>query len=913
MFRQIAITLRKFVKFSLKRKNPTISRSVPRFFVLLFSLSLGASSLRAQVETPVRDPGEIPVQADTLISADTIPTDTAAVRPDTTISQGKSDIETTIKYSARDSIRASIDGKKIWLYGQAKIVYGQIQLDADEILIDYDKGTLTAHGRRDSTGQRVGFPVFQDGADLYETRDIVYNYRTGRARISEVVTKQGEGIVHVQHAFKNEKDELFSVNNAYTTCDLEHPHFVIRSTKTKTIPKDKIISGPFYLEFNDIPLPAGFLFGFFPIERESKSGIIFPSYGEERRRGYSLRNLGYFFDINDYIKLAVETDLYSKGGHAVNVRSNYSKRYRYNGSFLFSYSNTKITDRIEAPTSTVDYRLAWSHQPQTRGNSRFSASVNAATSTYNQNNNLSYGLNTDINNNTGLSNISAKLSSTVSYSTKFAGTPFSLGINGSINQDLRTRLVDLPFPNISLSMTNLYPFQRKDGRPTPLDNFSIGYKMTATNRITNNLGRLTPDAERDSIAPFTMENLSLFVKNARKGIRHSIPISTSHKLFRFFTLSPSMSYDERWYFEQLNWRYSLGDDTVLVADTIRRFNRIANYTMSAGLNTRIYGMFFFKRGNVKAIRHVVNPTLSFSYAPDFQQNDDYFQLLTDPKTGRQSYRSRHEGFVYGGSSPGRSGSIGFGIGNNVEMKVQNERDSVARKVMLLNNLSISSSYNIFADSFNLAPFSISANTNIRDNLININLSASLDPYAYIVDAEGVERRTTDYAFKSGKLGRITSASLAASTNLNPKARQRGQQTREKVAQSDLSTAEKEFIMRNPEMYVDFEVPWGLQVSYNLSYNHPVNSDPRVTQTLQFSGELALSEKWKTIFSSGYHFESKEFTQTTLTISRDLHCWAMSLWWVPFGRFQSYNFTISVKSSLLRDLKLERRKPFFDNF
>src|SRR5690606_17550850 len=344
-------------------------------------------------------------------------------------------------------------------------------------------------------------------------------------------------------------------------------------------------------------------------------------------------------------------------------------------------------------------------QPRNLGrNSRFSASVNAATSTYNQNNNLAYGApNLDINDNTGLSSISAKLSSTISYNKKFAGTPFSLGVNGSINQDLRTRLVDLPLPNLSLTMTNLYPFQRKDGRTTPLDNFSIGYKMVATNRITNNIGKVTPEATRDSIAPFTFENLSLFMKNARKGIRHTIPISTSNKIFRYFTISPSINYDERWYFEQLDWKYQFGDDTVLVADTIRRFNRIANYTMSAGLNTRIYGMFFFKRGNVKAIRHVVNPTISFSYAPDFRNNKDYFQLLTNPKTGEQSYRSRHEGFVYGGSSQGHSGSIGFGIGNNVEMKVQNARDTVARKVMLLNNLSINSSYNLFAESFKLSP------------------------------------------------------------------------------------------------------------------------------------------------------------------------------------------------------------------
>src|SRR5690606_12710201 len=378
MFKQFAITLCKFVKFSLKRKNLPISRSVPLFFIWFFFIFLGAQTIWAQVENPVRDPGELPVRQDSLIKADTIPppTDTTTISTDSTAAAANSDIETTIKYSARDSIRASIDGKMIWLYGQARIEYGAIRLEAEEIVIDYGNSTLTAHGRRDSLGQRVGYPVFQDGAELYETKDIVYNYKTGRARISEVVTKQGEGIIHVEQAYKNERDELFSRNNAYTTSDLEHPHFVIRSTKSKAIPNDKIISGTVYIEFNDIPLQVAFLLGMFPAESDSNSAILFPSYGEERRSGYNLRGLGYFFDINDYVKLGIETDLYSKGGHAINVRSNYAKRYHYNGSLLFSYSNTKNTDRIEAPTSVVDYRLAWSHQPQTRGNSRFSASVN---------------------------------------------------------------------------------------------------------------------------------------------------------------------------------------------------------------------------------------------------------------------------------------------------------------------------------------------------------------------------------------------------------------------------------------------------------------------------------------------------------------------------------------------------------
>ncbi|MEX1238345.1 MAG: putative LPS assembly protein LptD, partial [Cyclobacteriaceae bacterium] len=727
----------------------------------------------AQVERPVKNPaGDLPVRQDTAqIASDTIPnrsdslnitSDSLNIQQDSIPPRG--DIETTINYTARDSIRASVDGKMIWLYGDAKISYGLIELEAEEITIDYGNNTMTAHGIRDSLGNRVGFPVFKNGAELYETKDIVYNFKTGRARISEVVTQQGESIIHGETVFKNEDNELLSIHNRFTTCNLEHPHYAIISTKTKAIPNDKIVSGPFYVEFNEIPLPAGFLFGMFPAQRESKSGIMFPSYGEERRRGFNLRGGGYFFDISEYIKLALTGDLYSKGGHAIYANSSYMKRYAYNGNFNFSYSKNRLGQNIEDRNASNDFRLTWSHSPQSKGTGRFAASVNAATATYNQNNNLMYGsLNELASNN--LSNISTKLSSNVSYNKRFAGTPFSMGINLSHSQDLRTRLVDLPLPNLSLNMTNLYPFQRK-GKTSILDNFSIGYSMTGTNRITNNLGRLNPLSQRDSIAAFTFDNLPLFIKNARKGIRHSIPLSYSFKFLRFFTMSPSVSYEERWYFEKLDWRYVQDEETgnfVAKADTIHGFNRIANYNMSVGLNTRIYGMYFFKSGKVKAIRHVINPSISMGLTPDFSKNPNYFDIMNRPSGTNiineptVEYRSRHEGFVYGSSSLGRAGSIGFGLGNNLEMKVQSEKDTVERKVMLLNNFSLSSSYNLMADSFKLANISMSANTNILDNMINLNVSATIDPYNYtrtydVETGRVSERRIDSYAWKAGSVG-----------------------------------------------------------------------------------------------------------------------------------------------------------------
>ena len=920
MLKLFAITLRKIVNFSLKFKDLAIKSGLVRTsFILITFLLFATISSYAQVERPIKNPARpLPAKTDSL----NIPTDSVSYQADSlkaqndTIPPPKGDIETTINYSARDSIRASVDNKKIWLYGNAKITYGIIQLDAEEIIIDYANNTIQAAGRRDSLGNRIGYPIFKNGPEEYETKGIVYNFKTKRARINEVVTKQGEGILHSEAAFKNEKNEILSIGNSYTTCDLEHPHFSIRATKTKAIPKDKIVAGPFYLEFNDIPLPAGFLFGMFPAERESKSGIIFPSYGEERRRGFNLRGGGYFFDISEYMKLAVTGDIYSKGGHALYATSAYMKRYAYTGNFNFSYSKNRLGRNIEDTQVSNDFRLTWSHSPQTKGTGRFAASVNAATATFNQNNNLispSGQLYTN-----ALSNMSTMLSSNVSYNKRFSGTPFSMGLNLTHSQNLVSKLVDLSFPSLTVNMTNIYPFQRK-GKTGPLDNFSVGYSMAGSNRISNNLKVFTQDGVVDSIAPFNFQNLSMFLDNSRKGIKHALPMSFSFKALRFFTVSPSVSYDEKWYFESLEWAYNNDTKTFYVSDTTQGFNRVANYSFSTGFTTRIFGMYHVKNKNrsIKAIRHIITPTVSFSYTPDFTTNPNYFTALKD-NSGNTVYKAKHEGFVYGASQPGRAGAIGFGIGNNLEMKIKTRKDTVERKVMLLNNLSISSSYNLMADSFKLAPLGISASTNILDDKITLVLSSSIDPYnyvRYVVDEETgkeLERRVDSYAWNGGSIGRVTNATLGVNTNLNPKKREKEKEKRDKIATADIPEGDKLHMLNNPDAYLDFDIPWSVRLGYNLNYNHSINAKAKIIQTVQMSGDLSISSKWKITYATGYHFEQKEFTQTNLGIARELHCWQMNLNWVPFGRFQSYNFVIAVKASILQDLKLERRKPFLDN-
>jgi len=877
-----------------------------------------------QVEKTLRAPaGTLPVKSDTVTNKkDTLNTTNKA---DTLKATPKSDIETTVTYSAQDSIISNLNTKMMWLYGGAIVKYGIIELQAEEIVIDYENTTITAKSRVDSTGRTYGYPIFINGAEKYETKDMVYNFKTQKAKISGVVTKQGDGFLHGDTVYKNEKNELFTVGNAYTTCDLAVPHFRIISTKVKAIPGDKMVSGPFYMEFNGVPTPLGFAFGIFPSPKKSASGIIVPSFGEERRRGFFLRRGGYFFDINEYIKLTITGDIYSKGGSAINLNTNYNTLYKYTGAFNFSFTNNVNTDNIESPTKTKDFQLSWNHSPQTKGTGRFSASVSAASSSFNSNNFIGVNSNPQ---SSRIDNTTQKLSSNINYSKTFPGTPFNLGVNLRHNQDLSTKQVDLTLPDLSFNMNNIYPFKNVE-KSMFLQNINFRYTANGTNQVSNNVGEIAVDGNgnpTDSIANFTADNFSLFLKNSRKGVRHSIPLSTSFKLLKFFTVSPGVNFEERWYFEKLNWNYNETDER-FVADTIDVFNRVYNYSGGANLTTRIYGTYLSKnpKSKIRAIRHIINPSVGYTYQPDFSDPSyDYYQRFTiKDGAGNENVvlKARHENFIYGTASPGKSSALSMGLNNNIELKVRNEKDTVDRKIPLFNTLSIGGSYNFLADSLKLSNLGIAANTNILQDKINLNFGATLDPYEYrnyITDYDEnddpifTEKRINRLVWNSGKIGRITQANFAFSTNLNPKGQNKDNDTRDKIAKSDLPDAEKRYLLQNPDAYVDFSIPWNLRISYNIDYQHGTNKEPTITQAVRFNGDLSLTEKWKIIYNSGFDFESKAFTQTQISINRDLHCWQMSLNWTPFGKYQSYNFSIGLKSSMLKDLKLDRQRNFFDN-
>ncbi len=919
------------MNFSLIAKNRSYKLNPSFFFKFCFFIVFSTFFiLESHAQTPEKElnvtPGvlnEIPLKSDsstidpTLITLDS----TNLSNQDSLSNQPppKGDIETTINYSAKDSINFSVDSKIVMLYGDAKIKYGLIELEAENITIDYGNNTLSAQGQTDSTGRRIGFPVFKNGNEVYETKDIIYNFKTGRAKISQVVTQQGEGYLHGETVYKNSKDELFSINNSYTTCNLADPHFRIRARRTKAIPNDKIVSGPANLEINDVPTPLWLPFGMFPAKNEASSGVIIPTYGEEARRGFFLRGGGYFFDISDYFKASLTGDLYSKGGHGVQFNSVYRKRYAFGGNINFSYTQIRLSDQVEDESKQNDFRLAWSHSPQSKGNSRFSGSINAATSTYNQNNFI--GFNADPNSGR-FDNTTRQLSSNVAYSKTFGNSPFTLGISARHNQDIRTREVDLLLPSLTLNMGNIYPLASSTGSSAGwMEKLNLRYTMAGTNQITNNVGRIGVDETQDSIAPFDFDNFSTFLKNARRGIRHTIPISTSFKALKHFTASPSFSYDEIWYFEKLQWELDENNSPV-VSDTLDGFNRISTYSMGTSLNTRLYGTYFFKKGNIQAIRHVMNPTISFNYTPDFSRESfGYYQTLVTEE-GEEILRSRYQGFVYGGPGQGESASIGLSLNNTLEMKVKNKSDTSnqSKKIPLLNNFGVSTSYNVIAEQFKLGNISLRANTSVFNNKLTINFNGTVDPYTYVIDSvvttetstQIFDRRIDRFAWTSGNgLGQLTSATIALGTNLNPKGRDKESVTNKKIQNSDLNQADKDFLLNNPHSYVDFNIPWSLRINYSLSYNKRGFQESNTTQSMRFSGDLSLTEKWKINFQSGYDFEAKDLIATSIGLTRDLHCWQMDFNWVPFGAQTNYTFSIHVKSSLLQDLKIDRNRSFFD--
>lgn len=809
------------------------------------------------------------------------------IRNDST--QPKPLFKDLITYNADDSVKFSIEGKKVYLYGNGFVKYLTSELKADYIVLDMEKKEAFATGVPDSVGELKGTPKFKDGAQEFEGKELRYNFDSKKGLISEIITQEGEGYVQGKTTKKMSDSVYCVVNGSYTTCDNhDHPHFRLRMNRAKMIKDKRIFVGFTYLELEDVPLPIFIPFGFFPISKKGTSGIIMPTYGEERMRGFNLRGGGYYLYLNDYIDMTLTGDIYTNGSWGLQYANSYRKRYKFNGQFSASMSKNHVSEKgLPDYQESSDWAVRWTHTQDGKANpySSFSASVDMSSA---QNNYYNSQNMNDIAN--------QRKQSSISWSKKWPESPFSLSGSFSHSQNSRDTSISISLPNLSLRMSQIYPFRKKDkvGEMKWYDNIGISYTAELKNSIQTKENKLFK---------------SSFERDWDNGFKHNIPLSLSFKIAKDVTFTPSLNYTG-----YLNTKTI---EKIWVPDTSKAGGRVVkrivpgvnyshDYSTSAsiGYTPTIYGMFLFKPGSkVAAIRHMIRPSISASYTPALKPLGKYTKKYFD---GQEFVEyAIHEGMPYSPKTTvgTQSGSISFSLDNNVEMKVRNDNDTTGdeqfKKVKLLESFRISVSYNPFADSMRFSTIGLSARTKVLNNKVDLNFSGTLDPYA--VDGKG--RKINKY---HGGIGRLTSATISSNFSLSPRDKSKD---KEKGEKKDISGGYF-------DDYMDFDVPWDLSISYNLNYSKTYSEAyPKgkgdIRQIMNFSGNVSLTPKWKIGFQSGFDFKAKEVTSTSFNITRDLHCWEMTFNCMPFGQHQSYNFEIHVRSSMLRDLKLTKRESFTD--
>jgi len=827
------------------------------------------------------------------------------------LKKGENDFDALVEYKADGKITINNSQNKIYMYQKAQVKYKDIELTADYIELNRDSNLIHATGRQDSTGTIAGKPIFKQGDQEFEADEIRYNYLTKKGIVYGVVTEQEGGFIHSGKT-KLVNDSTYNLKDGkYTTCDAEHPHFYLQMTKAKVLSNKKIVTGPAYLVVEDMPIYFLFIpFGFFPNSPKYSSGFLMPTYGDEINRGFFLRDLGYYWAANDYFDLALRGDIFSKGSRGIKVHTNYRLRYKFSGGFDFNYYKNVFGDK-GLPDYKVqnDYALTWNHSVDSKAtpNSTFSASVNFSTSQYDQNNATTNSFNQ--NNANYLTNTKQ---SSVAYTRRWENTPFSMSANLRHSQNSRDTTISLTLPQMTFNVNRLYPFKSKNSTGTDkwYQKIGMSYSFDMQNTINTK--------------EYLLLNSNL-TKDWQNGIKQSIPVSTSFKALKYITVSPSFNYNERWYTQQIRKAYDPVRKMVVVTDTIFGFTRDFDYAVSVGASTKVYGDFIVRnpKSNIKQIRHLMTPSLSFSMQPDFSNpgygmygNIEYFDDKGMPVSLRYPY---HEGAIYGTAGAGRSGSIGFNVNNTLEMKMLNTNDTLSKekykKVKLLDQLSFATSYNLAADSLNLSNFNLSARTRVAD--VDINMGAIMDPYVFenghLINVYEFER--------NHKIARLTSANLSFGYAFKSKSKEDlkkqlqptgkdGKPGEKPDDQKVIDDARKNY-PGIPE-YADFELPWDFRFDYSLRYSRPdPAAKPTINQTVEFNGNIKLTKGWQVGFSSGLDIQKMEVSFTQFNIFRDLHCFQMSLNVVPFGYRQSFSFTLRATAAMLQDLKFSKQDSFYD--
>ena len=874
--------------------------------------------------------------SDTTVADSHITTDSIPFKPPL--------LEAPVTYQAKDSIVLTA-GNIAYLYGEADVKYQQIQLQAELIEISLDNAELFAIYNTDSTGVEIGYPIFIDGInEQIEAKSMRYNFKTRKAYAKDVLTKQGEGFLTAKETKKIGDNTMNLLNGQYTTCD-EHdsPHFYIQLTKAKTRPGKDLVSGPLYLVIEDVPLPLGLPFAFFPFTNTYSSGVIMPTYGEDMTHGFYLRDGGYYFALSDYADLALRGEYYTKGSWGLSARTAFKKRYKYSGGFDMAYQFTKTGEKgFDDYNAQKAFRIngSLSQDPKANPFRTISASINFSTSQFDRNEIKGQAMPHSTQNNKG---------SSISLSQRFPNSPWNISATMNINQSSRDSTLSVTLPTLMISMSMIAPFKRK---------YAIGperwyekVKLSYTGNLQNSIQNVK---END----FFNKNL---IRDWRNGMNHQIPISATYSMLGFINISPSVNYQERWYTSKKQEWHDNKTNKILKDSTYYGFYRVWNYSASISAGTTMYG--FYKPwsifgGFVNMIRHRMEPSISFSWNPDFgDRRYGYYDEYTYWQNGVQmtGKYSPFKDQLFGVPAPGKSGSISFSLNNNLEAKIRSNQDSTGlKKISLIDNLSYNISYNMARDSMNWSDSNVGLRMKLTKSY-TLNLNMGFETYIY-----GYDEKTKQYKpintprWKAGKgLGRLRTTGTSISytfdnksikDNINSIRRLFGKgniEEENKPASKQSDGLEEETTSPNPNRntpasgtrlrgerqtqtseydadgYYNAAIPWSFSVNYNLSLRYgafnpeKMEYDYKLQHTLSFNGNIQPTTKWRLTFNGSYDFDLKKIPYLALTVSRELHCFQMSASIVPVGFQKSYMFSIAASSSLLKDLKYNQNSNYWN--
>ncbi|MBR4838760.1 MAG: LPS-assembly protein LptD [Bacteroidales bacterium] len=819
----------------------------------------------------------------------------------------KSSIESQIDRSCNDSTIQDFSKNKIYYYGGAVIKYDDIEIQADYVEFDFEKHTVFAKGMPDSTGKIVGKPVFSQAGQKYLTDEMTFNFDTKKGVIRKVFTEDAQGYLHGDRIKKMDDGKINIRSGSFTTCsNQDHPHYEFHFNKAIVIPDDKIVAKMMFVKLEETPLPVAIPFALIPNSKGQRSGIIIPSFGESANRGFYFENGGYYWAINEKMDLQLIGDIYTRGSWAVKPTFRYVNRYKFNGSLAASYAINKVGVEGSADyTESTDFKIRWVHKQdaKARPKSSFSADVYIVSNNYNKYNAIST-----------TEYLSNTFQSSIAYQTNFANKLY-LTVNGSHSQNTLTHQMTITLPEITLSMNRLYPLKNvgKPGKKHWYSELNLNYTGNAKNYISM----------ADSL--FFVNG---WLDHMQNGMQHRVPINLPIKLFKHFTWTTSVNLTDKMYLQyyEKSWDIDTAGVGYVRTDTIPHFRNVFTYDASSNITTKLYGMLNFKKGPIRAIRHVFTPTIGFSFNPDYSDKMwDYYSSYIDGNGVEQIY-SYFQGSIYGAPPGQRSGRITYSLSNNLEIKVPSRKDTITglKKVTLIENLTLSGNYDLAKDSLNWSYLSISGRTTLFKNL-SIQYSSTWDPY--VLDSTG-QKNLNKFEFDvNNRLFRKKSVSwnFSASYSLNNKTfkkKDKGKTKEEKPIVSAPNASEEELndIHNNPNGYIDWSTSWSLSLSYNLrisntpTYINYILNDYRTTvQTISISGDVSLSPKWKVSAQTGWDFETKKISYTSLTIYRDLHCWEMRFNVIPYGTYKSWNFQINVKAAALQDLKLTKKKDYRDNY